>query len=311
MSTYLSIDRMSQSMARTLRAEGKSPATVDSYCLSARLLDEFLEARGEPRTVNVTRDAIRDFLYEQGTRRKLPSGRMGGSPGTALVRYKSLQQFFKHCVNEDELESNPMAKMEPPSVPDKPPAIVPDDVLEKLLKSRKAKTVQALRDTALLRMFLDTGCRRGEVVGMTLADLDLDGQTVVVKGKGSHIRVAVFGHKTAQALDRYLRAVEKERPAWLANKDAGLWMGQQGRLQVSGVEDVLHKMCDDAGVPRLHWHQLRHTWAHSMMSAGASEGELMTLGGWKSRTMLDVYGRSNRAERAVATAKRLSIGDRV
>jgi site-specific recombinase XerD len=58
----VSIDRMTKSLERTLRAEGKSENTVSSYALSARLLREFLERRGHDLTVGVSRDDIREFM---------------------------------------------------------------------------------------------------------------------------------------------------------------------------------------------------------------------------------------------------------
>ncbi len=68
----------------------------------------------------------------QGTRRKIVDGlgrvHMGGSPATALVRYKSVQQFFRH-VEEEELEASPMQGMRAPKVETDPVPIVDDDVL--------------------------------------------------------------------------------------------------------------------------------------------------------------------------------------
>lgn len=51
---------------------------------------------------------------------------------------------------------------------------------------------------------------------------------------------------------------------------------------------------------RVHPHQLRHTWALSMLVPGHSEGDVMQLGGWRDRSMLSRYGASAAAERARA-----------
>ena len=100
----VSIERMSQSLERTLRAERKSEKTIYSYTLSVRLLSEFLAARGHDLTVDVSRDDIRDFITEQGTPREITDSKgrrhKAGSPATALVRFKSLQQFFKHSCKK-------------------------------------------------------------------------------------------------------------------------------------------------------------------------------------------------------------------
>ena len=69
-------------------------------------------------------------------------------------------------------------------------------------------------------------------------------------------------------------------------------------MTASGLAEVLRRRCDEAKVPRLHWHQLRHTGAHVFLAAGGSEGDAMRLFGWRSRQMLTRYGASAAHERA-------------
>jgi site-specific recombinase XerD len=311
----VSIDRMSQSLERTMRAEGKSEKTTYSYTLSVRLLSEFLQERGHDLTVDVSRDDIRDFIALQQTPRQVTDtlGRVhaGGSPATAMVRFKSLQQFFKHCVEEDELEVSPMVGMRIPKVEVEPVFVVDDEVLAKLLKARAGTTLGDRRDTALLRIFIDTPCRLAEVTNLKLGDVDLRRQVLTVMGKGAKLRTVTFGEKTYKALDRYLRQLEREYPERVEQSSGWLWIGRQGRMSTSGISNVLHRMCADAGVPRLHWHQLRHIFAHTWLAEGGTEGDLMALAGWQSRAMLDRYAKSAQVERAHAASRRMSLGDRV
>jgi integrase/recombinase XerC len=211
---------MSRSLQRTLRAEGKSQQTVYSYLLSVRLLFEFLGERRHDLTVDLARDDIRDFITEQG-RQRLIADSLGrkhrsGSPATALVRFKSLQQFFRHCIEEGELEVSPMAALRAPKTDEVPVAIVGDEVLTSLLKARSGKSFVDRRDAAILRIFLDTGCRLAKVTNLRFSDVDLEGQAIRVVGKGKKIRSSVFGLKTPQAIDRYLRVLERDsRCGWL------------------------------------------------------------------------------------------------
>jgi site-specific recombinase XerD len=143
-----------------------------------------------------------------------------------------------------------------------------------------------------------------------MSDLDERNQTITVVGKGDKIRLVPYGVKTGTAIDRYLRELEQEQSERVT-PNGKLWIGRQGPLSTSGIDDVLHRICDDAGVPRLHWHQLRHTLAHTWLASGGTEGDLMSVAGWSSRSMLDRYAKSAQVERAHAAAKRMSLGDRV
>jgi site-specific recombinase XerD len=55
-------------------------------------------------------------------------------------------------------------------------------------------------------MLLDTGIRRAELANIQLDNLDLDYELVRVLAKGRVERLLPLGRRTAQALDRYLRA---------------------------------------------------------------------------------------------------------
>jgi site-specific recombinase XerC len=147
-----------------------------------------------PQTVTaITRDDVRAFIADQLDRWK---------PLTALNRYRSLQVFFKWAVAEGELNASPMVGMNPPAIPDEPPAVLSDDRLRRLLKSCEGGDFTARRDTAIIRLFLDTGVRVREAAGITLSDLDLDDQVVVVLGKGrrpGRSRSAARPHSTLTA----------------------------------------------------------------------------------------------------------------
>lgn len=177
-----------------LRAEDKSEQTVRSYTESARMLVNFLDGAD---LLTVSPDDLRRFLADLLARR---------SPATAAVRYRSLQQFYGWAVRDGLMDTSPMATRRPPSVPVVPVPVVPIGDLRKLLKACEGKDFLDLRDAALIRLTLEPGAmRRAEVVGLTLDAVDLEGDVVVVLGKGRRPRATPYGHRTGQALTRYLR----------------------------------------------------------------------------------------------------------
>ena len=180
-----------------------SDGTVAGYLVGVRQFRVFLEARGDELEA-ATRADLEAFIAELLTSR---------SAATASTRYKQLQALYRWLEDEEEIALNPMARMKPPIVPDKPIPVVPEDALRRLLAACAGKGFEARRDTALITFLLDTGARRGEVAGLRVADLDFDLDVALVLGKGRRERALPFGHTTAVALDRYLHPISSATPS--------------------------------------------------------------------------------------------------
>lgn len=67
----------------------------------------------------------------------------------------------------------------------------------------------------------------------------------------------------------------------------------------NGVAQVLQRRGREVVVDNLHARQFRHTFAHSRLSEGGNEGNLMRLAGGRSRQMLGRYGAQRCDERAL------------
>jgi site-specific recombinase XerD len=166
---------LSLSFERYLRAKNLSDGTVASYLVGVRQFTAFLQPR-RPELTAATRADMETFIADLLSRR---------SAATAATRYKQLQAFYRWLEDEEEIAVNPMARMTPPIVPDKPIPVVPEDALRRLLAACVGKGFTARRDTALITFLLDTGARRGEVAGLRMTDIDFDLGVALVSARAA------------------------------------------------------------------------------------------------------------------------------
>lgn len=293
------------SWAVSLRAGGKTRETIRVYLRNVGQFLTFCEGAGrEP----LTRRTLEAFIADL-----LDRGREGM---TARGRLTAVRQFGKWLVEVDEIPSDPFDGVAPPRVDTKVVTPLTDDEIRALLATcrtapgaTRERQFLDLRDEALIRLMVETGLRAGEVLGLSLDDVQWKADPpflTVQKAKARRGRNVPFSAKSAIALDKYVRARRRQT---LSDSPA-FWLGaRQNVLAYAGLYDALERRAAAAGVPDFHPHRLRHTAAHRWLAAGGSEGGLMSVAGWSRPDMLMRYTRARAEQRAAEEAVRLNLGE--
>ena len=280
-----------------MKAERKSAGTIKVYTDGVNKFLRWCEESGHP--AELSRPTVQAFLAGL-----LDDGAEGN---TARSRDLALKRFAAWMVDEGELSSNPLVGLKPPKADSKVVDALTDEQLKRLIKACQGKSLMDRRAEAIVRLMAETGMRASEVIGLQVSDLNLqDGVVTVQRGKGGKARVAPFGPQTAAAIDRYIRARRTHRLA-----DTGyLWVGGGGKsFGYHGLSKALKDRAEAAGINGFHLHLMRHTAATRWLRAGGSEGGLMAVAGWSTRSMVDRYAGASAAERAAAEARGLNLGE--
>jgi len=281
----------------SMRAERKSPATVTSYTEGVLAFLRWSAAANV--TPEITKSTVQAFTADLLD--------AGAQAATARTRHMALRRFAAWLAEEGELDANPLLGVKPPKLDSKVVDALTDEQLRLLLKACSGKELIDRRDEAIVRLMAETGLRAGEVIAMEVADVDLQqGRAIVRRGKGGKGRAIPFGPQTAAALDRYMRA----RRAHRLGGSGALWLGGNGQtFSYHGLNLALKRRASVAGIAGFHLHLMRHTAATRWLRAGGSEGGLMAVAGWSTRSMVDRYTGASASERAATEARNLGLGE--
>lgn len=280
-----------------LRAERKAPATLKSYGDAVRSFLAWCEETVTPPVL--TKAAVNGFVAHL-----LESGR---SASTARSRQLGIRRFSEWLTEEELQPSDPLLGLKAPKLDTQVIEPLTEDEVRALVRACQGKDLRDRRDEALVRFMVETGTRAGEVVALTVNDVDpKTGSAVVRRGKGGKGRIVPFGPQTGVAIDRYKRI----RAGHLLAATPALWLGDRGKpFSYDGLHKTLKWRASLAGIDRFHPHLLRHTAAHRWLAAGGSESGLMAVAGWSQPDMLMRYTRARASDRAAAEARELNLGD--
>lgn len=191
-----------------------------------------------------------------------------------MRKLASLRSYFDYLFKNEKISGNIAALVSLPKLHEKPILHLIGPEIERLLNvaddgAELSKTQQRFhdhtrkRDYAILMLFLGTGIRVSECVGIDIDDLDFTSNAVLVTRKGGNQVILYYPQEVADALKDYLEERKKIKPASETDRNALFLSLQRRRISQRAVQLMVKKYCAVA-VPlkkRMSPHKLRSTYA--------------------------------------------------
>jgi integrase len=146
------------------------------------------------------------------------------------------------------------------------------------------------RDYAILMLLCRLGLRGGEVVGLTLDDIDWRAGQIVVTGKGGRRDRLPLAADVGAALVDYLRQ-GRRRVAGSRVVFVRQFAPIRGLAGTGAIRSLLARACHRAGIPYVNPHRLRHTLASEMLAAGVSLGDIGEVLGHRGSVVTATYAK--------------------
>jgi len=273
-------------LAHLGRERQVSPHTVRAYARDLAAFTAFLDRHtgGAWTWDTVDRLAIRGFLGELKRR-----GLATRSAARALSAVRGLFRFLRA---ERGVGAPVVRATRAPKLERRLPVHLDEARARALCEWAAARAaeggLEARRDAAMLELFYSSGLRLAELAGLDVADVDLLGDQVKVRGKGGKERIVPVGRAAVRALRGYL-PLRDEAVARPGAERRALFVTRRGRrLAPRSVQRAMHRLFEAVG-GGLRVHALRHTFATHLLDAGADLRAVQELLGHASLATTQVY----------------------
>ena len=198
---------------------------------------------------------------------------------TVNAHARAVRAFLNYCQRDNLLDENPFDRVKLPAVDRDTKGALSEDEIRTALKA-----TDNLRDYALILFLLDTGVRSSELRAITVADLDQQERSVLLRHtKARKQRTCFISAKTLKAVRKYLGSRSELKP-----QDPLFAARLRGHLTPSGMEHIMRKLTKASGV-HVTAHALRRTCAISMLRNGASIYHVQRQLGHKGIEVLKWY----------------------
>lgn len=276
---------------------GLAAHTLEAYARDLRELLATASERGRVALGEISGDDLLEHLRALADR-----GLVARSRARALVAIRGLLRYF---VAQRRLAADPSELVEAPKRTAKLPGVLGEDAVARLLTTPPA-TPRGLRDAAMLELCYASGLRVSELIGVPLADVNLNAGFVRVTGKGSKTRLVPLGQAARDKIQQYLDEI---RPALVRDpEERALFLTDRGTpMTRQAFWKLVRGYARSAGLRLpgggISPHKLRHSFATHLVERGADLRAVQAMLGHADISTTQVYTHVSKA-RIIAEVQR-------
>ncbi|MEN9522482.1 MAG: hypothetical protein RL065_859 [Bacteroidota bacterium] len=201
----------------------------------------------------------------------------------------TLKTFFKFLMKENRIDKNPMQKIIAPKIGKRLPYVVEEKGLEQLLDNNIFNNdFKGVRDKLIFELFYNCGLRRSELIGLTIANLNLQLHQIKVLGKGNKERIIPLNPKLNPMIEDYIIQRNTLQNSTSHNFLIVLNNGKKtyDGFIYSTVKKYLKLITT---IDKKSPHVLRHSFATHLSNEGANLNAIKELLGHSSLAATQIY----------------------
>ena len=212
------------------------------------------------------------------------------SAATINRKISALRSLYKFLLREDKVSQNPMLLVKAPKIPKRLPVFIETQKIDNLLDSSEFfdDSFSSVRDHLVIELLFGTGMRLSELLQLKETDVDAYGGTIKVLGKRNKERIIPINKQLINQLNSYVEAKMVQN---FNNNLLNLIVTNTGsaaypKLIYRIVSSYLSLVStSDKKSP----HVLRHSYATSLLNAGADLNAIKELLGHANLSATQIY----------------------
>lgn len=260
-----------------------SENSVDAYVHDLEKFTQFLSTfYGSAKPAEIDMQHFEKFLKW--------IGELGMTPASQSRIISGLRNFYKYCMQEKIIQSDPTSLLETPKLLKHLPDILTFSEIENISNSVDLSKPEGTRNKAIIETLYSCGLRVSELVNLKLSCLYFDVGYVRVIGKGDKERLVPIGTPAIKYIKIYLDNVRIHAPAIPGNEDV-VFLNRRGRkLSRIMIFIIIKEVAKLANITKnISPHTFRHSFATHLVEGGADLRAVQEMLGHESITTTEIY----------------------